>query len=71
MSEKTVEPKYPEIEVCFSEIDGNAFMLLGSVRRAMRKAGIDAAKIEEFADEAKSGDYDHLIQTCMAWVTIT
>lgn len=62
--------KYPHIQVDWSDIAGNAYVLVGSVRRALRKAKIADAEIEGFAKEALSGDYDHVIQTCMAWVTI-
>jgi hypothetical protein len=63
-------PKYPDIEVTFSGIDGNAFALLGAVQRGLRRGGIDQAEVERFYAEATAGDYDALIQTCMKWVTI-
>ena len=62
--------KYPNVTVDWSNIDGNAFFLLGSVTRAMRKADIDKIEIDKFMIEAKSGDYEHLLQTCMEWVNI-
>jgi len=62
-------PKYPDIEVQLSGEDGNVFFIIGRVRKAMRRAGIPAAEIEVFTDEAKSGDYDNALQTCMKWVT--
>ncbi len=62
-------PKY-DIEVQLSEEDGNAFMVLGKVRRALRKAGISSKEIEKFSAEAMCGNYDHLLQTCMKWVEI-
>jgi len=61
---------YPEVEVDFNNIDGNAFSILGVVSRAMRSASVPTDKIEEFKVEATSGDYNHLLQTCMKWVTI-
>ena len=65
------EPKYPNIEVDLSESDGNAFSILGRVRKAMRKAGLSDAIISAFDDEARQGDYDHLLQTCMKWVEVS
>ena len=62
--------KYPKIEVRLSGVDGNAFAILATVGKALRRADVDAAEIEQFQTEAKSGDYDHLLQTCMKWVTI-
>lgn len=43
--------------------DGNAFAILGRVRRAMRVAGWPQEKVQEFLREATAGDYDHLLQT--------
>lgn len=72
MDDETIqETKYPNVTVDWSDIDGNAFVLMGSVSRAMRKAGIADSEIGEFRKEATAGDYDHLMQTCMAWVNIT
>jgi|TARA_R110000822_G_scaffold309563_1_gene439474 hypothetical protein len=44
--------------------DGNAFAILGACSKEARKNGIEREKINEFMEEAKSGDYDHLLQTC-------
>ena len=63
--------KYPEIEVSLSDSDGNAFAILGRVRKALRQANVSDAEIETFTSEAKSGDYDHLLQTAMKWVNVT
>jgi hypothetical protein len=61
-------PKYPEIEVSLSGEDGNAMMILGRVRRALRSGGVKSAEIEQFSAEAMSGDYDRVLQTVMRWV---
>lgn len=63
--------KYPDIQVQLSGEDGNAFFIIGRVRKAMRQAGVDATEIDAFSKEAMSGDYDHVLQTCMATVTCT
>lgn len=47
--------------------DGNAFAILGRVRRAMRHAGWPKSTIDEFLREATAGDYDHLLQTVMRY----
>jgi len=62
--------KYPDIEVELSDSDGNAFMIMGRVRKAMRRAGIAEEEIQKFRNEATAGDYDHMLQTCMKWVEI-
>ena len=62
-------PKYPDIEV---EIDdGNAFLIIGRVRKAMKKHKLSEKEINKFTDEAEASDYDNLLQTCMEWVELT
>jgi hypothetical protein len=65
------EPKYPDIHVRLTGVDGNALSLVGAVKRALRTAHVDQKEIEEFQQEALSGDYDHVIQTCMKWVDVS
>ena len=60
--------KYPEVQVRLVGEDGNAFAILGRVQKALKRAGVDADEIKAFHDEATSGDYNHLLRTCMAWV---
>jgi len=62
--------KYPEIEVELIGNDGNAFAVLGAVSKALRQNG-HASEVDKFQKEATSGDYDHLLQTVMNWVTVT
>jgi len=47
--------------------DGNAFAILGRCRKAARRAGMTPEEINEFTNEATSGDYDHLLTTVMKW----
>ena len=49
--------------------DGNAFFILGTVKNALKKAGMKK-EAESFFKEASSGDYDNLLQTCMKYVEI-
>ena len=58
-------PKYPDVFVQLTGEDGNAFAILGRVRRALKKAGVDKAEIKQFTDEATRGDYSHLLATVM------
>ena len=64
------EPKYPEVEVELTGHDGNAFAIMGAVNRGLRQYGIEPDECEKFLAEAKSADYDHLLVTCMKWVTV-
>jgi len=62
------QPRYPEVQVQLSGEDGNAFAILGRTAAALRQAGVAQEEIDTFFAEATSGDYDHLLQTTMAWV---
>jgi hypothetical protein len=61
--------KYPEIEVQLSGEDGNAFSIMGRVTKAMRRAGVSSEERAAYQAEAMSGNYDHLLQVTMRWVT--
>lgn len=63
--------KHPEVVVKLVGENGNAFAILGAVKRALRKAKVPEAEIDEFYREATSGDYDNLLRTCAQWVTIS
>ena len=65
------EVKYPDIEVRLSGEDGNAFFIIGRVSKALKQAGVPADEVDEFLSEAMSGDYDHLLQTCIRWVEVS
>lgn len=63
-------PKY-NIEVQLSGRDGNAFAIIGAVSGAMKRAKVSKEEIDSFIKEATNGDYDHLLQTCMRWVSVS
>lgn len=60
--------RYPNIEVQLTGEDGNAFFIIARVSNALRRNKVSDAEIKEFRNEAMSGNYDHVLQTCMAWV---
>jgi hypothetical protein len=62
------QPRHPQVRVQLSGEDGNAFAILGRTAAALRAAGVPSEEIDAFFAEATSGDYDHLLQTTMAWV---
>jgi len=64
------ECKYPHITVKLVGEDGNAFSILGRAIQAMRQGAVPQAEINEFRNEAMSGDYHHLLFTCNKWVNI-
>ena len=66
-----MEIKYPDIEVQLTGQDGNSFAIVGAVSKALRRGGVSSGEIEEFQEEAMSGDYDNVLQTCMRWVHVS
>lgn len=64
------EPLYPEIEVQLSGEDGNAFFIIARVAEALKRGRVSREEQDEFQEEAMSGDYDHVLQTCMKWVDV-
>jgi len=60
----------PRPKVVLIGTDGNAFALLGKMKRGLRQAGWTAPQISAFLAEAMRGDYDHLLQTCMKYAEI-
>jgi hypothetical protein len=64
-----MECKHPEIEVELIGNDGNAFAVMGAVSKALRRGGY-SDEVEQFQSEAMSGDYNHLLQVVMQWVTV-
>jgi len=65
------EIKYPEIKVQLTGQDGNAFAIMGAVQNALRKAGVPQTELDKYYTESTSGDYDHLLQTAMRWVSVS
>ena len=65
-----ISAKYPNVVVQLTGHDGNAFAILGVVRKALYKGGASSEEIKTFIMEATAGDYDALLRTCMAWVTV-
>ncbi|MDE2020229.1 MAG: hypothetical protein KGJ13_07840 [Patescibacteria group bacterium] len=60
-------PKYPHVRVQLVGGDGNAFYILGRCQQAAKRGNVPAEEIGAFMDEARSGDYNHLLATCMRW----
>ena len=63
-------PLYPEVEVQLSGEDGNAFVIASRVSLSLKSAGYGVAA-NEFFKEALEGDYDHLLQTVLKYITVT
>ena len=48
-------------------VDGNAFMVMGYVRRALIESGHED-KVEEYFAKAKSGNYDNLVAVSLDYI---
>jgi len=44
-------------------LDSNAFALMGAFQKNARRQGWSPEEIKKVLDEARSGDYDHLVGT--------
>lgn len=47
-------------------VDGNAFSIMGYVKKAMKKEGKSQADIDGYLEEATSGDYSKLVSVSSA-----
>jgi hypothetical protein len=50
--------------------DGNAFSVMGNVKRALKRAGADQEYLDQYLKEATSGDYNHLLTVSMKYVNV-
>ncbi len=64
-----MKPKY-DISVKLIGENGNAFNIIGKVRKEMKRNGVSNDEIDKFLNEAMSGDYDNLLRTCMKYVNV-
>ena len=70
MTNITTKPKYPNITVQLTGNDGNAFAIMGAVRKALKREKVSADEIVEYTKQSTSGDYDNLLRVAMSWVTV-
>ena len=50
--------------------DGNAFSIMGRVKKALLNAGADKEYIDQYLGEATSGNYNHLLSVSMQYVDV-
>jgi len=50
--------------------DGHAFSIMGRVKKALIRSGVDKEYISQDFSEATSGDYNHLLSVSMEYVDI-
>ena len=49
--------------------DGNAFFIIGTVRKALLKKGMEQ-EAKEFMEKATAGDYNNLLRVVMEYVDV-
>lgn len=59
-----------DVTVKLLGLDGNAFNILGIVRREMSKAKVNSDIINDYLKEAMSGDYNHLLRVTQEYVNV-
>ena len=50
--------------------DGNAFAIMGTVAKALQKAGFSQEHIDKYYEESSSGDCDNLIRVAMKYANV-
>ena len=59
------------VKVKLTGTDGNAFAIIGAVKKGLRKAGASKEEQDVYVKESMSGDYNHLLTTAMEWVEVS
>jgi hypothetical protein len=50
--------------------DGNAFSIMGRVKKALMQAGADKEYIDKYLKESTAGDYSYLLAVSMEYVNV-
>jgi len=50
--------------------DGNAFSIMGRVKKALMRAGADKEYIEKYLKESTVADYSYLLSVSMEYVNV-
>jgi hypothetical protein len=67
---KNKTPLFPHVKVSLVGKEGNAFSILGAVKKEMKKNQVPQEDIDNFFNEAMSGDYDNVLRTVMKYVNV-
>jgi hypothetical protein len=57
----------PKVQLKLVGLNGNAFFVMGAFSQAAKKQGWTKDQINAVIEEAKAGDYDHLLRTFMKY----
>ena len=56
--ERVIDIRHPEVHIKLTGKDGNAFMIIGLVQRALRDAGISEEEVSQYHADVTSGGHD-------------
>lgn len=54
-----------KVKIDWASVKDNAFAMLGAFRKAAQQQGVAQADIDRVIDDARSGDYEHLMNVLM------
>ena len=57
-------------EIDLSQVDGNAYAIMGAAQRVLKQAGATPEEINEYLKESMSSDYEHLVETVGKWLVV-
>ncbi len=61
---------YKHVEVNMRGVNGNVFMVLGTVKKALQRAGAEKFHVQVFMHRAMDGTYEDALGICAKVVTI-
>lgn len=65
------KPEYkPTVIVELRGTDGNAFAIMGRVKRALRTAGADEEYVNRYLQESMKGDYHNLLKIAKEYANL-
>lgn len=66
-------PKYPDAVIVLTRqpvSEGNAYVILGKLKKSLKNAGVDQVEINLILEEAQSSNYEYLLKTVAQNVTV-
>jgi hypothetical protein len=57
-------------EIDLSQVDGNAYAIMGAAQRILKQAGATPEELSEYLKESMSSDYEHLVETVGKWLVV-
>jgi hypothetical protein len=65
-------PRFPDVHVRLSGLDGNVFAIMGRVGKALAQAGATQQELADFmAEVMSSGSYAEALAAVMRWVSVS